>query len=138
MMYSNADLFFDQKVTTATSEVLCNNYNRNWEDKAYLSVHANTTKAVKVELLTGSTEGTVATVVATWERAPNKDGYVVMDKLPRGLGKYMALKVTCDGETKVLAGIVLEQDLDYDWADRDPTAIFNGTKGEADIRAELQ
>jgi hypothetical protein len=139
MQYSNADLFFNkQSVGTATSDVLANNYNRNWEAKAYLAVHANTTAAVTVTLYTGATNTAVNTVVGTWTATPNADGYVVMDKLPRGIGKFMKLKVEVASDTAtVTAGIVLEQDMDYDWSDRDPKAIFDGVKTETEVRTEI-
>jgi hypothetical protein len=137
MQFSNADLFFDQVLASATSNGLYNGYNRNWEDKAYLVVKANTTKSVQVVLYTGPTEAGATTAVRSWAATPNKDGYVVCERLPRGLGKWMKLGVVIDSSAHVTAGITLEQDMDYDWNDRDPKAVFNGTKTEADIRTEI-
>lgn len=138
MQYSNADMFINETFTgEKTSAVLANNYNRNWEACAFLAVHANTTSEVEVELFTGATEETATTLVASWARVPNKDGYVVMDRLPRGLGKFMKLVVTVASSTAVKAGIVLEEDLDYNWSDRDPKAVFDGVKTEAAVRGEI-
>lgn len=139
MQYSNADMFFNgvEISSQQTSAALANNYNRNWEAKAYLAVHVNTTAEVTVTLLTGATESTCTKTVGTWTAVPNKDGYVVMDKLPRGIGKFMALNVSIGSKAKVTAGIVLEQDMDYDWSDRDPKAVFDGVKTEAAVREEI-
>lgn len=138
MQYSNADMFFNGvEFQNQTSAALANNYNRNWEAKAYLAVHVNTTAEVTVTLRTGATASTCTKTVGTWTAVPNKDGYVVMDKLPRGIGKFMTLNVSMESKAKVTAGIVLEQDMDYDWSDRDPKAVFDGVKTEAQVREEI-
>lgn len=145
MQYSKNDMFIDDVTIAAegseVSEVLDNNYNRNHFNKMYLVVHTPGAVALGTVTLATSPDKTTWTTLRTWSNVePNKDGYAVLEKMPKGLDRYMRLTVANSSTTatvKVRAAVVLEEDLDFDIADRDPKAVFDGTKTEAEVREEI-
>lgn len=143
MQYSKFDMFLDDVTVAAEGSqegTLGNNYNRNTHDKMFLVVHTPATTPLTVTLATAATSTGTWTTLRTWTSVtPNKDGYVVMDKMPKGLSSFIKVTVAnaAKAAVKVRAGIVLEEDLDYNWSDRDPKAVFDGVKTEAEIQTEI-
>lgn len=146
MQYSKFDMFLDDVTIAASGSddgVLENNFNRNFHDKMYLVVHTPATTGVNVTLATAdtNTNSTTWTTLRSWSGATADDnGYVILEKFPKGLSNFIKLTVANASQSaavKVRAGIVLEEDLDYDWGDRDPKAMFNGTKTISGIQAEI-
>lgn len=145
MQYSKNDMFIDDVTVAASgtkvSDVLDNNFNRNHNNKMYLVVHTTGAVALGTVKFETSPDNATWTTLRTWTNAePNKDGYAVLEKVPKGIERYMRVTVVNSSQTtgvKVRAAIVLEEDLDYDLADRDPKAVFDGTKTEAEVREEI-
>lgn len=132
MQYSKFDMFFDKEAMSSgctEAAILDFGYNRNMEDNLYLAVHSPGSAAIAATLATADStaSGATWTTLRQWgSSTPDANGYVVMEKLPKGVKNYLKLTASAGTDATVTAGLVLERDLDFDLSDRDPAAVFDG------------
>lgn len=130
MIMEEASLFYSvgsELVSGAnTSKVIDLKYNGNSPTgKLTLFVLAQTgTKSVTVTLEGCDTEEGTYTAIRTYTGTPDENGFVVADLMPKGLKRYVRLKITTTEVIKVTAGMNFGAPEEFNPAWIDPAVVF--------------
>jgi hypothetical protein len=93
--------------------------------KLTLFVPAQTgTKSVSVTLEGCDTEEGTYTAIRAYTGTPDENGFVVADLMPKGLKRYVRLKITTAEAIKVTAGMNFGTPEEFNHAWIDPAVVF--------------